>query len=220
MRFVNVFLSKFDSTGKFLWVRTWGGLETEDAGGSVVTDSVGNVYAGGRFNCTNCNFNGDPKATPVFISTSGDQDGFVSKYDTNGTFVWARTWGGSNRENAGNLVVDQANDLYVAGLIGGVRDPKTFAYTAGDAYFAKLTSSGNTQWTRTWGGSGFDNVSGLVLDAADNVYMAGVFQSTVDFDPNAGVDNHTAFGTTDTFLTKFVMQPLTNVVYLPFIKSP
>jgi hypothetical protein len=217
MRFVNVFLSKFDSAGEFLWVRTWGGLETEDAGGSVVTDSMGNVYAGGRFNCINCNFNGDPKATPVLISTSGDQDAFVSKYDPNGTFLWARTWGGNNKENATNLAVDGADHLYVAGLIGGVRDPKTFVYTSGDAYFAKLTSSGNTQWTRTWGGAGFDTVSGLTLDVTGNVYMAGVFQSTVDFDPDAGVDNRTAVGVTDTFLTKFIVQWLPNILYLPSI---
>jgi hypothetical protein len=218
MRNVNVFLSKFKINGDFLWVRTWGGLNTEDAGGSVVTDGLGNVYAGGRFNCTNCNFNGDPVATPVIVSSTGNQDGFVSKYDASGTFLWTSTWGGSNNENASNLVVDASNNLYVAGMVGGVRN-SIFAYIAGDAYFAKLSHNGSTQWTKTWGGTGFDNISGLVVDSAGNAYLAGNFQNTVDFDPSNSVDNHTATGTKDAYLMTFVAQWITDTLYLPFITT-
>ena len=218
-QYMNVFLVKFNPGGNFQWVRTWGGPNTTDAGGAVATDSAGNVYAGGRFNCTNCNFNGDPAGIPVMVSTNGDLDAFVSKYDASGNFLWKWTWGGSNKENTNGLVIDAANNVYIAGLASGTTDPVTWAFISGDALFAKLDSNGSMQWSKTWGGTGFDNVTGVALDTTGNVYLAGSFQNTVDFNPDSGLDNHTAIGTKDAFLIKFVAEWITDTVYLPFIKS-
>jgi hypothetical protein len=46
------------------------------------------------------------------------------------------------------------------------------------------------------------------VDGAGNVYAAGGFVGLVDFDPGGGVDNHTAIGGSDAFLSMFTPPPL------------
>ena len=57
-------------------------------------------------------------------------------------------------------------------------------------------------WVRTWGADYFDNTHTIAVDASGNIYVAGLFGRTVDFDPGDGIDNHTADGT-GTYLTKY-----------------
>ncbi len=215
---MNVFLSKFDSQGSFKWVRTWGGLQTDDAGGAVVVDKLDNVYAGGRFNCTNCNFNGDPLGVPLTMTTSGRHDGFVSKYDSSGNFQWAKTWGGSTEEFVGGLLLNKAGNIYATGVVSGVINPSTYAYTTAYSHIAELTSSGTTLWSGTWGVSGYDTFnSPPALDVAGNLYVAGSFENTVNFNTDGGTDNKTATGTGDAYLMKFIVQSLPRSIYLPLV---
>jgi len=215
---VDVFLSKFDASGNFQWVKTWGGQGTEDAMGTVVVDGSNNVYVAGRFASIHCDFN--PGGTPDIHSTNGGQDAFLSKFNSSGTFQWAKTWGGSGNDNAMGLAVDGAGDVYTTGWFSDTVDfPGTGVdnHTSNgqhDAFLSQLDSGGTFQWAKTWGGSG-DDSSGVALDGAGNVYAAGGFMGTVDFDPGLGVDNHTSNGASDAFLTKFLSLPY--AVYLPLI---
>jgi len=218
--YVNVFLSKFDSQGNFKWVRTWGGLQTDDAGGAVVADKLGNVYVGGRFNCTNCNFNGDPLGVPVTISTSSDLDGFISKYDSSGNFLWVRTWSGSTKEFVSGLLLDKAGNIFATGIVSGTTNPMSGAYTSANAHIAVLTPSGTTLWARTWGSTGFDTFNTpSAMDAVGNIYTAGSFENTVNFNTEGGTDNKTAAGTDDAYLMKFIVQYqyLPSSLYLPLV---
>jgi hypothetical protein len=219
---LDIFLSKFDSDGNFQWVRTWGGPGTEDSGATVGVDHAGYVYATGRFSCTHCNFNvgaSGPVTPGDLHSTQGDFDAFVSKFDSDGNFKWARTWGGAQIEIADTLAVDDANEVYVGALVAGTRGGLLGRIVTSDASFTKFAPDGTLQWTKTWGGSGADSVWGLTVDGSGNVYLAGNFQSTVDFDPGSGVSNRTALGVQDAFLSKFgaASRVLTATVYLPLI---
>jgi hypothetical protein len=72
-----------------------------------------------------------------------------------------------------------------------------------DVYVAKLNSSGDFQWARTWGGSQDDSGDCVTLDDSGNVYCTGSSNGTVDFDPGPGVDEHSTGGA---FLSKLDSQ--------------
>jgi hypothetical protein len=78
---------------------------------------------------------------------------------------------------------------------------------AAGAFLSKLDSSGIYQWSRTWGSAGGDSGIGfcVAVDQPGNVYVTGSIKGTVDLDPGSGVDNHTANGYDDIFLSKFDM---------------
>jgi hypothetical protein len=61
-----------------------------------------------------------------------------------------------------------------------------------DVAVTKLTASGDYAWSRSFGGLDYDYVDGAVVDEQGSVFLAGGFKGTVDFDPTAGVDLHTA----------------------------
>lgn len=204
---VDVFLSKFDKNGNFLWVRTWGGRGTDEVGARLAVDSLNNIYLSGRFGCTSCDLN--PDGTSAIHSTHGDLDAFVSKYDANGTFLWARTWGGTGMDAAAGLLTDTANNLYVTGVFSGspAFGPGSSATSKGglDAFLTKFNPAGTFLGLQTWGGDGSDGGNRLARDAAGSIYAVGWFSATVDFDPSTLTDGHLSNGLADAYLT--VLKP-------------
>ena len=200
---VDVFLSKFNSSGAFQWVRTWGGTGTDEAGQTVTVDSSNNVYIAGRFSCTGCDFN--PLGTPDLHSSHGDADAFVSKYDTNGNLKWAKTWGGSGADAAGGLITDSSNHVYATGIFSTSVDFGSGTSIASqglmDAYVSKFNSDGIFQGVQAWGGSGNDGGGRQVLDSNGNLYVAGWFSNTVNFNPTGAADTHVSNGLEDAFVT-------------------
>jgi len=58
-------------------------------------------------------------------------------------------------------------------------------------------------WSRTWGGIANENIVDSAADTSGNVYVAGTFHDTVDFDPGPGLDEHTSLDSIDPFLCKY-----------------
>ncbi len=68
-----------------------------------------------------------------------------------------------------------------------------------DVFIQMLYNDNSHNWTRVIGGEGEDR--GIeVLKDEENVYIAGVFSETVDFDPLSGTHYKTSKGGTDVFL--------------------
>ncbi len=201
----DVFISKLDATGNFIYAKRLGGTSNENSY-SITVDASGNVYTSGFFIGT-ADF--DPGAATVNLTSVGLRDIFVSKLDAGGNFVYAKQSGGTTSDNGNSVAVDASGNVYLAGDFSGTADfdPGAGAFnltSAGqaDIFVSKLDASGNFVWARGMGGTGIDIASMIKLDASGNIHINGGFEVTADFDPGAGTFNLTSAGNEDVFISK------------------
>ena len=203
----DAFISKFDSNGNFVWANTWGG-DVYDDGPRVTIDGSGNIYVCGMFSSTNADF--DPGSGTDIHATHGSIDVFLTKFTSNGAFLWARTWGGTGDDCGDCVHIGAGDTVYVTGYFTGAVDfdpgTGTDTHTANgdrDCFLSRFDANGNFQWAKTWGGSGDDRAETIDIDNAGNIYDCGLFNGTVDFDPGNGVESHPPNGGNDVFVSKF-----------------
>ena len=205
-----VFVSKLDSSGNFVWAKGLGGIST-DEGYSIGVDSSGNVYTTGYFNGT---VDFDPGAGVTDLTSAGGNDSFVLKLDSLGNFVWAKGLGGTAADSGRSIAVDSSGNVYTAGYFIGRADfdpgagqaNLTSASGSGgtdrDVFVSKLDSSGNFVWAKGLGGTAADESNSIAVDSSGNVYTTGFFNGIADFDPGAGEANLTSAGGNDSFISK------------------
>jgi len=152
----DVFISKLDASGNFIWAKKMGGSSADDMY-AITLDDAGNVYTTGTFSGT-ADF--DP-GSGTFNLTGGAQNFgvFVSKLDQSGNFVWAKkielSDGGNSFENTpSSIKVDALGNVLI---IGNFNIPADFDPGAGvflldpdistsfisDIFILKLDASGN-----------------------------------------------------------------------------
>lgn len=212
----DIFISKLDATGNFVWARRLGGGSNSDSPFSVAVDVAGNVYTTGQFGDGGLGNPGvsadfDPGPGSFNLTSVGNDDVFLSKLDSAGNFVWARRWGGVSHDSALALAVDTGGTVYSGGLFSGTVDFDVgvgifnMTQVAGNAGFVqKLDSGGNFVWAKQWvgGSGGSSGVSGLAIDSQGNVVAAGSFNGTADFDPGTGVYNLASQSGIDMYVAK------------------
>jgi hypothetical protein len=204
--FPDVYLSKFDSDGIFLWGRSWGG-DDQDVGYDVAVSSSDNPYVVGCFSTT---VDFDTGGGTDIHDSVGQTDAFLSSFDKGGSFIWAKTWGGTQNDAATGCAVDSGGNTYV---VGGIRDtvdfdpgPNMVLYTSAgktDAFLSKFDSAGILWWAAGWGGLDEDGADDVVLDPSGNPIATGYYSGTVDFSPGGDDDFHTSNGNFDAFISKF-----------------
>lgn len=199
----DIFVSKLDPSGNFVWARQMGGT-TDDFGLSIRIDG-GNVISTGAFSGT---ADLDPVGTANFTSVSGN-DTYISKLDAAGNFVWAKQFGGTGADQGNSVAIDGLGNIYTTGYFDGTTDfdpgVGTSNFTSAglrDIFISKLDASGNFVWAKQIGGTGSDQGRSIILDGSANVYTTGSFAGTVDFDPGAGILDLISAGDRDIFVSK------------------
>ena len=184
----DIFISKLDANGNFVWAKGIGGT-TNDYGLTIAVDASGNVYTSGSFQGT-ADF--DPEVGTFPLSSAGGADIFISKLDANGNFVWAKSIGGTLADKCSGLKIDATGNLFITGSFKGTVDfdPEAGIFnlsSAGgdDIFVSKLDASGNLVWAKGIGGTSADVSQAIAIDATGNVYTCGYFSGAVDFDPGA-----------------------------------
>ncbi len=201
---VNIFISKLDGSGNFIWAKQIGGSDF-DVGKSITTDLQGNIFITGRYAKT-VDFDPGPG---IFNLTSGsNSSAFILKLDPSGNFIWAKKIQ-STLSDGSSIKVDAAGNNYSTGFFTGTANfdlgVSNFSLTSTggyDGYILKLDSSGNFIWAKKLGGSSTDYGMGLATDGQTNVYVTGEFQGTVDFDPGTASFPLTSTGLNDAFVIK------------------
>lgn len=205
--FSDVFIHKLDANGNFGWVRTFGSINGHDIGHGIVVSDSGNVYTTGEFLST-VDFN--TGSGILNRSSNGIRDYYVHKLDTNGNFIWVRTAGGFANEIGRGIALDSNENVYFVGYMEDTADldPSSGVYNvtvvgAYNGFIAKFNSSGNFQWAHNIDGMNVrSDVKDVAIDTEDNIYFAGSFQNTADFDFSSGVQEMTSNGDDDFFVGK------------------
>lgn len=210
----DIFISKLDAAGNFIWAKQMGGTTT-DEGRSITVDAAGNVYTTGHFTGT-ADF--DPGTSSYNLTAAADMDIFISKLDPMGDFVWAKQMGASSFDIGQAIEVDAVGNVYTTGFFyntvdfdPGVGTYNLSATSGHDMFILKLNTAGDFVWVRQMGGSTIHFGLDLKVDPSGNVYTTGHFRETVDFDPGIGIYNLTSAGEQDIFVHK--LDPSGNFVW-------
>ncbi len=193
----DIFISKLDAAGNFVWAKSVGGIDS-DRGYALAVDVAGNVLVTGEFYQT-MDFNPGAGIFEI-IATSNSEDAFILKLDGSGNFVWAKGIQGDDLDRGQAIATDSNGNVYTAGMFGSTIDfdpgPGNFSLTAQsvDIFISKLDASGNFLWALGIGGTTIDGAQGLTIDPAGNLYATGNFIFTADFDPGSGTYNLTYTG--------------------------
>ncbi len=202
-----VFIQKLDTDGVFIWAKSFEGNSWGNWVQAMTIDSFGNVYTTGTLRGTT---DYDPGVGTAYLTSAGSYDSFMSKLDSSGNFVWAKSIGGTGVDVGNGIYTDLNNNVYIALEIGstGVIDYDPGAGITNltsngskDIFILKLDSSGDFVWVKQIGSTGVDNPLPIYING-DAIYVAGIFSDTVDFDHGAGTYNLTSAGGRDAFVLK------------------
>ena len=114
----DIFTSKLDSNGNFVWAKAMGGT-SGDQGHGISVDTSGNVYTTGSFFDT---VDFDPGPKTFNLTSAGSRDIFISKLDSNGNFAWAKAMGGTSSDLGRGIFVDASCNVYTIGYFSDTVD--------------------------------------------------------------------------------------------------
>lgn len=144
--YVEFYLIKTNSEGDSIWTKTYGGPNM-DSGYSIAQADVGFVLLG-------------------FSESfgAGNNDIYLIKINNDGDTLWTRTYGGA-LDDAGSSIQPTFDGGYI---ITGYTE--SFGSGLSDVYLVKIDTTGDTLWTRTFGGSDND-IGRYVQQTSDNGYL-------------------------------------------------
>jgi hypothetical protein len=141
--------------------------------------------------------------------------GFISTTKAQAKAPYGSTWtigGTSSTVTVAKIATDSANNVYYAGVVvtggsssiafnpDGISDVKTATDSA--VYLTKINNDGTYGYTRLYDGASYMSVRGLKTDSNGNVYLLGVFQGIVNFDPVGSTDILDSRANDSSFITK------------------
>ena len=219
----DAFLNKYNPSGNMEWTRTWGGANNE-IGYDLVIDNDDSIYITGitksygdlngdiflvklsengsiLWSCTWGDDNIseyayaitlDDMCKNIFITgylyyIGWDQiDILLLKFNATGDHLWSVIFGQNHQEAANDIVLDSANNIYIAGYI---RNVEIFD---SDILLIKFNSLGEFQWSRTWHRGDIDQAKAVILDSSQNILLVGQSNSDgviVKFDSHGKLQN-------------------------------
>lgn len=214
------FVLCLDKTGNFKWAKTIGG--SGGAGGTYIQGAgvgrKGDVFVTGYFKGA-ADFN--PGLATHSMTAQGNGDAFLCKLDSSGNFMWAQQFGGATYYDANTIddcglrvQTDAYDNIYLAGTFEGSTDfdgsSSSFilqpSSDRADIFILKLTSVGDFVWARQLQGPDVEQVSALRVSKQGEVYLTGLFLSSIDVDPGLFATTFTSTTENDAWYDAFVLK--------------
>jgi uncharacterized delta-60 repeat protein len=140
-----IFAVKFAPAGSVAWQRIWNGTTIHGLGRpDVAVSADGSVYVTG-------------------ITADNGNDAVLLKFDSNGTLLWERTWGGAQSDAGMAVATAPDGSVYITGS-------ETSFGSGFGLFVVKFDSSGNLVWQRI---SDRANGNAVAVGPDGSVYAAG-----------------------------------------------
>jgi hypothetical protein len=189
-----------------------------DSAQDVATDAADNLYVAGGFSGT-ADF--DPGPGFFELTSQGDTDIFLAKYERDGQLTWAIAIGGPGADLAHSLALGDQGAIWIIGYFSGTVDfdpgdgEATHAANGErDVFLAEYDNDGGLLQVITFGGpdadggcsgenSNCDEGMDVAVAADGAVFATGRFNGTIDLNPGDGQYLVTASGDSDAFVAKY-----------------
>jgi len=159
--YYDAFILKLNATGDTLWSKFYGGGGFEDANAIVLMPDNGFIIGGQGTNGAN------------------GLDMFLTRTNETGDTLWTKKFGSLATDNIENIL-RLSDGSFI--LTGGTDDPVGFG--GNDGILVKVDSSGNTLWSKIYGGNSQDDFH-QVYRTTDNGYiLSGTSRSSGLLEPN------------------------------------
>jgi hypothetical protein len=199
----NVFVTKLNASGQFLWAQQLGSGATDTGLGLASTSSA--VYVTGTFQGTAL-FGKTKLTSSTNPNGVTNYDAFVTSLSTaTGAVSWAKAFGDSTLfyGRANSVAVDSGGTLSVAG-----------SFSSSVTFLERMDASGNI--LATWQASATAvpyGAGGVGVDSGGVLYLTGEFQNTVTFDTGGVSVTLTSAGGYDAFVLKRDPQAVPAIVH-------
>lgn len=174
----DIFVAKYDKTGALLWVSQAGGTGNDRATGLALDSGGTRVLIAGSFG-------GSVDFGVTNLTSAGNSDILLAQLNPLGNWVWASQAGGTLRDAALGVAVDDSGNAALTGYYQGTArfDGNTLSTGATNEIFvAKYNSSGRVLWARGAGAStGADTGRAIACDRKGHIYVAGSFFGSANF---------------------------------------
>ena len=144
--FSDFFLAKYDGNGNELWVKQFGGYNSEgnfEYAHSLLYDANTNsVYMTGSF-VGICQFG----SYTLNSHSNNDKDAYIAKFDLNGNCIWAKSAGSGGNDACTGVAIYQNGSVIIGGYmpyggtVGTINIP-------GGGFFAEYDNNGNCMWAK------------------------------------------------------------------------
>lgn len=201
----DIYVASYGAAGAYRWAFRIGSTGW-DEGRAIAIDGNGNVVVAGGSQGT-ADF--DPGSGTANLAGGGS---YVAKYTSNGAYILSYQLA----TVIFDFALDASGNVIVTGNFHGSVDfdpssrrtiltsTKVSKYSYSyDIFVAKYSTSGTYLWAFKVSSAAGGNGRSVAIDASGNIYVAGEFGGTMDFNPGSGINNLTSAGEFDGFVAKF-----------------
>jgi hypothetical protein len=175
----DAWIVKLSASGSIEWENTLGGSSGESVQEIRQTTDGGYIFISDTFS----GISGDKTE-----ASRGEFDLWIVKLNANGTKAWDRTYGGSSYEMNGSISLTADGGYIIAGNTGsgisGDKSQASFGQT--DYWVLKLSSTGDKQWDRSFGGDNQEDVQSVLQTPSGDFLVAGYSYSDISGNKSAG----------------------------------
>lgn len=196
------------NTSFYKWAFITGVSSGNEIPTGLAVDNSNNLFVSGNFNGSSVDM--DPSANTNTISTTGDFDIFLAKYDASLTpsstsfYQWACKMGSGNSDGTQSMAIDGKGGLYLAGYKNGTAtmdmDPSANTNNitglgSNDIIAAKYdvtqtpSSTSFYKWAFAVGNTNAEQANTISVDSSQRVFVGGYtygIGEKIDMDPGSG----------------------------------